>query len=46
MRSLPEALRVVQDGNLDGAILDVNLLGEFVFPLADALLPGPSHLSL
>jgi CheY-like chemotaxis protein len=34
---LAEAMRVVQDGSFDGAILDVNLDGEASYPVADVL---------
>jgi CheY-like chemotaxis protein len=37
--SLTEALRLLaSSGPLDGAVLDINLQGELVYPLADALL--------
>ncbi len=37
--SVAEALALVEgDGRLDGAVLDVNLGGERVFPVADALM--------
>jgi CheY-like chemotaxis protein len=37
--SLKEATRLVNEaGRLDGAILDVSLRGEMVYPLADALI--------
>ena len=37
--SLAEALRLVASaGALDGAVLDINLQGEMVFPLADVLM--------
>jgi CheY-like chemotaxis protein len=37
--TLSEALRLVaSSGTLDGAVLDINLQGEMVFPLADALM--------
>jgi DNA-binding LytR/AlgR family response regulator len=37
--TLSEALRLVaSSGALDGAVLDINLQGEMVFPLADALM--------
>ena len=35
--SVQEALRVVTDGGFDVALLDVNLAGEKVFPVADEL---------
>lgn len=35
--SVQDALREVSDGGFDVALLDVNLHGEFVFPVADAL---------
>lgn len=34
---LSEALALMQTATLDGAVLDINLRGEMVFPLADAL---------
>ena len=37
--TLSEALRLVaSSGTLDGAVLDINLQGEMVFPLADVLM--------
>jgi CheY-like chemotaxis protein len=37
--SVSEALRLVaSSGALDGAVLDINLQGEMVFPVADALM--------
>jgi len=37
--TLPEALQLVASaGTLDGAVLDINLQGEMVFPLADVLM--------
>jgi CheY-like chemotaxis protein len=37
--TLPDALRLVaSSGPLDGAVLDINLKGEMVYPLADALM--------
>jgi PAS domain S-box-containing protein len=33
-----DALRAAKDGALDGAVLDINLNGEMVYPVADALL--------
>ena len=35
--SLPAALPAAQHARLDGAILDVNLRGEWVYPLAEVL---------
>ena len=35
--SLKQALRLINEEAVDGAVLDVNLRGEMVFPLADAL---------
>jgi DNA-binding response OmpR family regulator len=35
--TLPEALAVAGREQLDAAVLDVNLAGEMVFPLADSL---------
>lgn len=35
--SLPEALRLAECGGFDVALLDVNLAGEKVFPVADQL---------
>ena len=35
--SVDEALKVLAAGKLDGAILDVNLGGEMVYPVADTL---------
>jgi DNA-binding response OmpR family regulator len=35
--SLEQGMRLIQEEAVDGAILDVNLGGEMVFPLADAL---------
>ena len=35
--SVDEALKVLTAGELDGAILDVNLGGEMVYPVADTL---------
>ncbi len=35
--SVDEALKVLAAGELDGAILDVNLGGEMVYPVADTL---------
>ena len=34
---IAEALRLAEDTSLDGAVLDINLAGEFCFPLAEAL---------
>jgi len=34
---LAEALALVEAAPIDGAVLDINLRGEMVFPLADAL---------
>jgi CheY-like chemotaxis protein len=34
---LSEALRKAESTTLDGAVLDINLAGEFCFPLAEAL---------
>ena len=34
---LAEAMALVETTPLDGAVLDINLRGEMVFPLADAL---------
>jgi CheY-like chemotaxis protein len=34
---LAEALDLAADAAIDGAVLDINLRGEMVFPLADAL---------
>ena len=36
--SIPEALDAVQRGGFDVALLDVNLAGQEVFPVADAVL--------
>lgn len=36
--SLPAALRAVERGGFDIALLDVNIAGKEVFPVADALL--------
>ena len=36
--SLKQGMRLVEQEAVDGAILDVNLGGEMVFPLADALV--------
>ena len=37
--TLPDALRLVaSSGALDGAVLDINLQGEMVYPLADVLM--------
>ena len=37
--TLPEALQLVaSSGALDGAVLDIDLQGEMVFPLADVLM--------
>ena len=37
--SLSDALRLVaSSGTLDGAVLDINLQGELVYPLADVLM--------
>lgn len=36
--SVPDALRAVERGGFDIALLDVNLAGHPVFPVADALL--------
>lgn len=36
--SIPEALAAVQRGGFDVALLDVNLAGQEVFPVADAVL--------
>ena len=35
--SLKQGMRLIEKEAVDGAILDVNLRGEMVFPLADAL---------
>jgi DNA-binding response OmpR family regulator len=35
--SVEQGMRLVEQDAIDGAILDVNLRGEMVFPLADAL---------
>jgi DNA-binding NtrC family response regulator len=35
--SVEQGMRLVEQEAIDGAILDVNLRGEMVFPLADAL---------
>jgi len=35
--SLKQGLRLIHEEAVDGAVLDVNLCGEMVFPLADAL---------
>jgi CheY-like chemotaxis protein len=35
--SLKQGLRLFKEEAVDGAVLDVNLCGEMVFPLADAL---------
>ena len=35
--SLKQGMRLIEQEAVDGAILDVNLRGEMVFPLADAL---------
>lgn len=35
--SVEQALRLVEDGRVDGAVLDVSLQGELVYPVADAL---------
>jgi len=35
--NLSQALQEVQDGDIDAAILDVNLCGEDVFPVAERL---------
>lgn len=34
---LAEALALAAEAEIDGAVLDINLRGEMVFPLADAL---------
>jgi CheY-like chemotaxis protein len=34
---LAEALALIETAEIDGAVLDINLRGETVFPLADAL---------
>jgi two-component SAPR family response regulator len=34
---LTDALRILNQANVDAAILDVNLAGEFVYPLAELL---------
>src|SRR5262245_44105558 len=37
--TVPDALRLVaSSGTLDGAVLDINLQGEMVYPVADALI--------
>ena len=36
--SVSDALWVVQSERLDGAVLDINLRGDLVYPVADALL--------
>ncbi|WAP70151.1 response regulator [Jiella pelagia] len=33
-----EALRLIESGHLDGAVLDINLQGELAFAVADLLL--------
>jgi len=39
VKSLADALRqVASSGPLDGAVLDINLQGEMVYPLADVLM--------
>jgi two-component system, response regulator PdtaR len=35
--SLKQGMRLIEEQTVDGAILDINLRGEMVFPLADAL---------
>jgi DNA-binding response OmpR family regulator len=35
--NLKQGLRLIDEETVDGAVLDVNLRGEMVFPLADAL---------
>jgi CheY-like chemotaxis protein len=35
--SLKQGMRLIEKEAVDGAVLDINLRGEFVFPLADAL---------
>jgi CheY-like chemotaxis protein len=35
--TVPDAMRQLRETRLDGAILDVNISGEMVFPIADAL---------
>jgi CheY-like chemotaxis protein len=35
--SVEQGMRLIEQNSIDGAILDVNLRGEMVFPLADAL---------
>src|SRR5208337_285243 len=35
--SLKTGMRLIEEHAVDGAVLDVNLRGEMVFPLADAL---------
>jgi DNA-binding NtrC family response regulator len=35
--SLKQGMRLIEEQTVDGAVLDINLRGEMVFPLADAL---------
>lgn len=34
---VPAALALIDDGRLDGAVLDINLAGEYCFPIAERL---------